>query len=131
MVYASKGARPYPHEAASAVHPAQDKSMSEAERQHAQALVRSLSAGISFAIGVDDETAIRQEVPPPIRYRAITWAALHRSAMSASHYLAIVKATDAEAKNAAQGFADELRDLILKQLPNSRESIAEIEARAA
>jgi hypothetical protein len=51
--------------------------------------------------------------------------------MNASHYIAMVKATEEEAAKAAQEFGDELRDLILKQLPNSRESIAEIEKRAA
>jgi hypothetical protein len=131
VTYTTKGARPYPHETPVTVHPGRDEALSEAERQHVRALAHSHSAGINFALAQGDETAIQQEVPPTIRYRAITWAALHRTAMAAAHYCAMVKATDAEAEAAATGFADELRDLILKQLPNSRESVAEIEKRAA
>ncbi len=131
MTYATKGARPYPHETPVTVHPGRDEALSEAEREHVRALIMSHAAGINFALGHGDEAAIQQEVPPTIRYRAMTWATLHRTAMAAAHYCAMVKATDAEAETAAQGFADELKDLILKQLPNSRESVAEIEKRAA
>lgn len=113
-----------------AAHPGQDESMSEAERAHCRALIGSLSAGVSFALGVDDETAIAQGVPPTIRYRCMTWATLHRAAMNFAHYMAMSEATDDEAKEGAQDLADRFRDLILKQLPNSRESVAEIEARA-
>lgn len=94
-------------------------------------MMHAHGSGISYALGVGDETAIQQGVPPTIRYRAMAWAPLHRAAMNAAHYIAMVKATDAEAETAAQAFGDELRDLILKQMPGSRESIAEIEARAA
>jgi hypothetical protein len=131
MTYAAKGARPYPHEAPVTVHPGSDPSLSEAERQHVRALIGSHNAGVNYALAHGDETAIQQEVPPTIRYRAMLWATLHRTAMSAAHYVAMVKATDEEAQTAAQAFADELRDLILKQLPNSRKLIAEIEERAA
>lgn len=131
VTYTAKGARPYPHEIPSTVHPGRDEALSEAERQHVRALIGSHAAGVNYALAHGDETAIQQEVPPTIRYRAIAWAVLHRTAMAASHYIAMVKATDEEAQTAAQGFADELRDLILKQVPNSRESIAEIEKRAA
>ena len=130
MTYTTKGARPYPHEVPITVHFARDETLSKEEREHAIALLMAHSSGINFVVDRGDETAIYQEVPPTIRYRAKMWATLWRSAMFASHYFAIVKATDAEAEKAAQDLADELRDLILKQLPNSRESVAEIEARA-
>jgi len=110
-------------------HPGRDASMSEAEQQHCRALIGSLSAGVRFALGVDDEAAIKQGVPPTIRYRCIAWSTLHRSAMAFAHYMAIAEATDEEAAEAAQKLGDELRDLILKQMPNSRETVAEIEAR--
>lgn len=131
MSYTTKGARPYPHEVPVTVHPRHDPELSEPERHHALALLMAHSAGINFALNHGDETAIRQEVPPTIRHRAMMWATLHRTAMLASHYFAIIKATDEEAQKAAQDLADELRDLILKQMPNSRESVAEIEQRAA
>jgi hypothetical protein len=131
MTYITKGARPYPHEKPVTVHPGSDPALSEAERAHVRALVASHSAGINFALAQGDETAIQQEVPPTIRYRATFWATLHRTAMNAAHYIAMVKATEDEAETAAAELAEELRALILKQLPNSRESIAEIEKRAA
>ena len=131
MTYTTKGARPYPHETPVTIHPRRDQALSEPERQHAIALLMAHSSGINFALNHGDEAAIAQEVPPTIRHRAMMWATLHRTAMLASHYFAIVKATDAEAEIAASDFAEELRALILKQLPNSRESVAEIEKRAA
>lgn len=131
MTYVTKGARPHPHEAPVTVHPGSDPALSEAERQHVRALMHAHGGGISYALGVGDETAIQQGVPPTIRYRAMTWAPLHRAAMNASHYFAMVKATDEEAEVAAAALAEELRVLILKQMPGSRESVAEIEARSA
>lgn len=112
-------------------HPARDLAMSIEEREHCRALVGTHSAGINFALGHGDETAISQGIPPTIRYRCMAWAALHRTAMSAAHYAAIAQATDDEFKVAAQEFGDELRDLILKQMEGSRESVAEIETRHA
>jgi hypothetical protein len=131
MTYVKTGARPYPHETPVTVHPGSDPALSEAERQHVRSLMHAHGSGISYALGVGDETAIEQGVPPTIRYRAMAWAPLHRAAMNAAHYFAMVKATDEEAELAAAALADELRLLILKQMPGSRESIAEIEARAA
>jgi hypothetical protein len=131
MTYVTSGARPYPHETPVTVHPGRDPALSEAERQHMRALMHAHGAGISRGLSVGDETAIDQGVPPTIRYRAMLWAPLHRAAMNAAHYFAMVKATDEEAETAAAAIAEELRLLILKQMPGSRESIAEIEKRAA
>jgi hypothetical protein len=116
-------------EAPRTAHPGRDNGMSEAEQQHCRALIGSLSAGVNFALGVDDETAIAQGVPPTIRYRCMAWATLHRTAMSFAHYMAIAEATDAEVEEAAQALGNELRDLIIKQMPGSREVVSHIEAR--
>lgn len=121
--------RPQPHETPNMAHPGSDPSMSEAERQHCRALLGSLAAGINYALGVGEETAIRQGVPSRIVYRCMFRATHHRTAMGAAHYLAITKATDAEAETAARELADQLAELIIKQLPNSRETVARIEAR--
>jgi len=94
-------------------------------------MMHAHGAAINYTLSIGDEAAIEQGVPPTIRYRAMTWAPLHRAAMNAAHYIAMVKATDAEAETAAQAFGNELRDLILKQMPGSRDAVAEIEARAA
>ena len=104
-----------------------DETLSWSERGHALALLMAHSSGIEYVMGVDDESAIRQGVPPPIRYRAMLHAALHKSAMCAAIYFAICKAGDEEAGEVAQALADAYRDLILKQLPASRGVVAKLE----
>jgi hypothetical protein len=131
VTYVTKGARPYPHETPVTVHPGRDPALSEAEQQHVRALMHAHGSGLSYVLAQGDETAIEQGVPPTIRYRAMAWAPLHRAAMNAAHYFAMVKATDEEAEVAAGALAEELRSLILKQMPGSRETIARIEEQSA
>jgi hypothetical protein len=110
-------------------HPGSDETMSEPEREHCRALIGSHSAGLRFVLAQGDETAIEQGVPPTIRYRCMAWSTLHRTAMSFAHYMSISEATDEEAKVAAHSLGNELAELIIKQMPNSRNVVADIEAR--
>lgn len=112
-------------------NPAQDQSLSAEEREYARKMIHALGEMHSRAECLSDDHFQSLGVPFSIARRAMFHATKHRSAMTAAHYLAGLKVSDQGAAHAAQVLADDLRDLILRQLPNSRETVARIDAREA
>jgi hypothetical protein len=109
-------------------HPAQDKALSDVEREYARSLSHLL--GRELAHHADRfEGYARDElgVPPMIVYRTLIHGHKHRCAMIAAHMIANERVDEAESARLADELAADFLALLKAQIPNSREVVEKLD----